>query len=471
MFSFRETYPRPVHAQSQTPVLTVVIHFPSPHDSCDGQGIYLNRIVPALSRVARRPIHIVALRFGEQMQTERGDGWQVTRVEPHTPLPDVYAAYLPDHFVAATDALAAAALRSAEAMGTQTPAWCHGYETGSAVQALSVAGHRVVGVPHYLVGVESLHDLAVGDDPIRRAAFDSPWATRIGRTVPVPLRPMSIRWASRMGKRLSRAPLPRAIQTQLQKLDQERRFVAHCDALVAVGAGFERAMNTLYPCTVGRSGAVIAGAPTAPLPAAQWPFPERADAIRLTAVGRPTGQKGWDYLAAALHQLEAEDPIRAARLELAIVGGLGSWSGPFSDYSTRVAQSLSSLRHVHIANLGVCPHDQVLATLQGAHVLIHPATFEPLGLVLLEAMAAGCTIIASDADGPADLLEPPWGHLVPFADPRRRSEHLLTAIRQLFECSQSDRQVAGDAARQAARHYTWDRCAEYHLNALCPSDD
>jgi glycosyltransferase involved in cell wall biosynthesis len=44
------------------------------------------------------------------------------------------------------------------------------------------------------------------------------------------------------------------------------------------------------------------------------------------------------------------------------------------------------------------PHKQVLAVLSGAHVLFHPTQFEGLGIVFLEAMAAGMAVVTATGD-------------------------------------------------------------------------
>ena len=447
-------------------ILTLAVQMPSPAQGMDGQGHYLGQAVPALAAAAGEEIEVLALRIGDQPEEEAGPGWRVRRVAPTSPLNDVFQLYLPAHFAQACQTMAEAALKRAAELPGPVSAWCHGYETGAAVEALVAAGHRVVGVAHYLVGQETLHDLAVGDDPVRDAAFQSPIASTVGRLVPDRLREMTVRWAARAGARAAKAPLPASIRTQLLKLDQERRFVGHAHQLIAVGPRFGQAMNRIYPCTVGRTDAVIAGAPPGPLPAAQWPFPDRPEALRLIAVGRPTGQKGWDYLAEALVRIEAEDPATARRLELVILGGMGEWSGPFSAYADRVSQTLDGLRHVSVANLGTRPHPDVLAHLAGAHALVHPAVFEPLGMVLIEAMAARCVVLASDADGPQDLLAPPWGECLDFSDPTRRTAALIRGICALVRLDRQTLLDRGALAAEAARAHTWDRCAQVHLAAL-----
>jgi len=372
--------------------------------------------------------------------------------------------YLPEHLDSAIATLTQAAIERGADLGPDVPVWCHGYETGAAAQALKTAGHRVVGVAHYLVGVETLHDLALGDDPVRRAAFDSPWATAIGRLTPRALRPMGVRWASRVGDLGRRMPLPAAVRTQFAKLDLERRLMAHADTIIAVGPSFEGEMNDLYPCTVERSAHTIAGAPTT-LPDPTWPFDQSDDRLRIAMVGRPTGQKGWDYAAAALAQLSPED---AARIDLVIIGGLGQWEGPFSAYSSRVAADFEALSHLRMANLGPLPHTSVLAHLQAADVLLFPSVFEPLGLVLLEAMAAGCMVLASDAAGPRDLLHAPWGITVAFDEPGSRVDSLLAGIQTLLALSRTEIIARQDASRAAARGADWAITARAHRDALFP---
>ena len=111
---------------------------------------------------------------------------------------------------------------------------------------------------------------------------------------------------------------------------------------------------------------------------------------RVIMVGRPTGQKGWDYAAAALASLSESE---SARLELTLIGGLGTGDGPYlstvdasyrhsrtwntSTYTTRVRCLMGDLSHMLAADL-----------------LLFPSVFEPLGLVLLEAMSHGCCVIA-----------------------------------------------------------------------------
>lgn len=443
-------------------ILAVVPHFPSPTESADGQANYLTQLVPVIAEQLQGHLHVVALKIGTQALHEAGEGWSVTRVPPPVRLDDIFALYLPEAIRPSLAALTEAATKRAAQMGTSTPVWCHGYETGRVVTALTSAGHRVVAVPHYSVGIETLHDLALGDDSTRAEAFDSPWATRIGQVWPEPLRSVGVRWASRLGKWGQDLPVPPAIKTQFAKLDLERQMVANATQLVAVGPSFEAEMNALYPCTVGRSRSVIAGFP-AVRETSTWPWPIDQNKRRVLMVGRPTGQKGWDYAAAALASIP---PNEASVIELTLIGGIGTGQGPYSQYSKRVAEAFNALPHIAVQNVGALPHTDTLSHMLAADLLLFPSVFEPLGLVLLEAMSHGCCIVASDAAGPTDLIRSPWGHTVSFADPETRSHGLTSSLRTFLSLNRTALTEYQTQARSAAESYSWSRCASVHLQAL-----
>ena len=239
-------------------------------------------------------------------------------------------------------------------------------------------------------------------------------------------------------------------------------MVANAGVIVAVGPSFEAEMNELYPCTVPRSCHVIAGGPSR-IPDSTWPWESEGESLRVIMVGRPTGQKGWDYAAEALHSLNESE---LGRIELALIGGLGQGSGPYSAYSERVATRFNDLPHAKIANLGALAHEDVMAHLAGADLLLFPSVFEPLGLVLIEAMAAGCCVLASDASGPSDVLLPPWSQLMAFGDPKKRVTAISEGLRLFLAASRADLDRWTDLARIASAAHSWDRCASIHLQAL-----
>jgi len=89
-----------------------------------------------------------------------------------------------------------------------------------------------------------------------------------------------------------------------------------------------------------------------------------------------------------------------------------------------------------------------------ARLMVLPSRDETFGMVALESMAAGKPVVAFDIDHLNELVRPPWGVLAPPFD----ADRLGRAIADLWESPRACRE-AGEAARQEADRYRWDRLA------------
>lgn len=110
--------------------------------------------------------------------------------------------------------------------------------------------------------------------------------------------------------------------------------------------------------------------------------------------------------------------------------------------------------------------DHVITLLQCAEALLQPSVYEGFGLPVLEAMACGCPVVASEippfceiTDGAAFLVPP--GNVEKLGAGLRRvvaSEELRASLRA--------------RGREQAKKFSWDRCARetldvYHEAAAC----
>jgi glycosyltransferase involved in cell wall biosynthesis len=101
---------------------------------------------------------------------------------------------------------------------------------------------------------------------------------------------------------------------------------------------------------------------------------------------------------------------------------------------------------------GRVPHDEVPALIAAADVLCAPSLVEPFGQSILEAMAAGRTVVATRVGGPPEFVSPEAGILVdPLDEPALA--HALEAASTFPSPNEAARAAAGahDVRLQAER--------------------
>ena len=171
------------------------------------------------------------------------------------------------------------------------------------------------------------------------------------------------------------------------------------------------------------------------------PLPEGSAVL---FVGRLEPRKGLSVLVKALPALLRRRPDAF----LVVVG-----DGPERDVVRRLPQEMRE----RVLMEGRVPDDALPSYHAGADVFCAPAVGgEGFGIVLVEAMAAGLPVVASDIPGYREVVrDGAEGVLVPPGDP----EALAAAIAALLDDPLYARQL-GEAGRQRARRYSWDVVAE-----------
>jgi glycosyltransferase involved in cell wall biosynthesis len=162
---------------------------------------------------------------------------------------------------------------------------------------------------------------------------------------------------------------------------------------------------------------------------------DRRGPLRLLFVGQVGQRKGIRYLLDAVRRFSAQ------HVTLDVVGAL---LGPKHLYTSVPA---------NVTLHGRVGEDALTEWYQRADVLILPSLVEGFGLVLLEAMASGLPIIASEHTAARDLVEHgKQGFVVPVRSPdaiARAIDELLSSARRLDEMKA--------AARARAEQYPWGR--------------
>ena len=178
------------------------------------------------------------------------------------------------------------------------------------------------------------------------------------------------------------------------------------------------------------------------------PFSHLKDGKRnILFVGRKDERKGLRYLLRAFARLvQRRDDVRAI-----IVG-----PGEPDRESARAMAEISAMDAGAVINAGAVDNDALPRYYASADVFCSPATGgESFGIVLLEAMAAGAPVVASDIDGYRDVISHEVNGLLA---PARDADAIAVAISRLLD---NPRLRAGlsTAGKSAARDYSWGRIA------------
>ncbi len=137
--------------------------------------------------------------------------------------------------------------------------------------------------------------------------------------------------------------------------------------------------------------------------------------------------------------------------------GLKGWcldvygTGPYQSELMSMAEKLGISSHVSFK--GLAGYDQIPDILRGAELYVLPSLQEGLPLSLLEAMAAGCPIVATGVGGIPNVIDDGnHGLLVQPADPQALREAILRMM-----SDPEGRGRMGEAARKRVELLDWSR--------------
>jgi phosphatidyl-myo-inositol alpha-mannosyltransferase len=167
------------------------------------------------------------------------------------------------------------------------------------------------------------------------------------------------------------------------------------------------------------------------------------DGRRILFVNRLDRRKGFPVMVRAFAILAPRHPDA-----LLVVAGDGK--------KRRAVRALPVGIRDRVIMLGSVPHDHLPPYHAASEVFCAPATGrESFGIVLVEAMAAGLPVVASDIPGYREVVRHEVeGLLVPPSDPQR----LAAAVSRILDEPELARELA-QAGRARAARYSWDQVA------------
>ncbi|MEM6757487.1 MAG: glycosyltransferase family 4 protein [Planctomycetota bacterium] len=241
------------------------------------------------------------------------------------------------------------------------------------------------------------------------------------------------------------------------------RWVAgRVDRQVAISSAVLDAMIARGDAPADRCRLVRNGIPSPQLPAGfeaaatRREFGLTPDAPLVVTAARLVPEKSIGVLIDAMRRVVERIPEAVC-----LIAGTGSLEGELSR---------------RIDNAGLVDRVRLLGFRRDVHALIAagdvfalPSAAEPFGLVLLEAMALGRPVVATDHGGPRDIVTPDTGRLVTADDPDAMGDALATLL-----ADRSSADASGRAGRDRYRaEFTVDRMADEMLavyREVCPID-
>lgn len=172
-------------------------------------------------------------------------------------------------------------------------------------------------------------------------------------------------------------------------------------------------------------------------------------------VGRSCRQKGVDILLDAVERIMKSGisvPIR-------IVGG--SYGEPEFDKLLETQIQRASLMNI-VERIGEVSHDHIPSLLSNSFIYVQPSRYESQGVALLEAMAAGRIVVASDLPAIREYIRHGEnGFLVEPENPQALADTLQSIL-----INPELALPVVSVARETARKYTWKRTLKTILSTL-----
>jgi glycosyltransferase involved in cell wall biosynthesis len=192
-----------------------------------------------------------------------------------------------------------------------------------------------------------------------------------------------------------------------------------------------------------------------------WSVPANArpkdGEVRFVFSGRFVDWKGIQYLLPAFERVAATES--SCRLEL--IGGGGEFEREVQELANR--ESIRDRVRLH----GWVPRERAAEILRDADVFVMPSLRECGGTAILEAMAMGKPVIATNWGGPADYVNERCGILVPPNSPEGFVQGLADAILLLAKSADLRRSLgAGGVQRVKEDYLAWDAKADRVLSIL-----
>ena len=220
------------------------------------------------------------------------------------------------------------------------------------------------------------------------------------------------------------------------------RAAAMADRVIAISETTRRDLLARYPIAADRV-VVVGNGVAAPFAGDARAGGEPTSEPFLLYVGGLDPSKNVPFLLDVLREVRRQVPT----MRLCLAGEVG----PRRDALRERARDLGLQGAVDL--LGFVPDARLARAYHDAAAFVFPSLYEGFGLPPLEAMAAGCPVVASPGGALPEVLgDAAW--IVPFGDVAGWARAVFTLHRDVGR-----RRALVDAGRARAARFTWERVA------------
>jgi glycosyltransferase involved in cell wall biosynthesis len=178
-------------------------------------------------------------------------------------------------------------------------------------------------------------------------------------------------------------------------------------------------------------------------------------AVLAATIGQIGLRKGQDVLAAAAPLIVQ----RAPNVHFLLIGERSSTKAESVEFELNIDRQFAS-NHLSAQFHRLGYRDDIPDLMPEIDLIIHPASQEPFGRVLLEATACGVPVVATSVGGTAEIVvDNVTGRLVPPRDPQL----LANAVADLIADSETRHCMSVAARSRAEQEFHVGRCAEQLL--------
>lgn len=266
--------------------------------------------------------------------------------------------------------------------------------------------------------------------------------------------------------RLKQVALPDGAQYRYdERIQIETEVYRSCDCVVALTEKERQQIHELYGIPTDRIAVIPPGvnsdvfAPSVDKKETRRALGLPEDATIIFTLGRLDERKGFDLFLEAAGRLARRDDLPSTLFLFSAGNGI--------EQETRERRRLEAIVESHALDtklrwLPVLAEEELPLYHSAADIFVLPSRYEPFGIVMLEAMACAVPVVATNAGGPATVIDSGvTGILVDPTD----IEALVDALAELVREPERRNEFGRRARATIERKYSWEIIANQHLAA------